>query len=83
MFEAAIKWFTLWASFQQCSQWAIITGTNCVFNALNRKILIMLHMEELSLFSVTWLCSDDTRIQNLMSTEFLNSLRSPSVLKHE
>ena len=43
----------------------------------------MLHGEEFSLFSVTRLCSDDTRMQNLMSTEFLNSLRSPGVPEHE
>ncbi len=59
-----------------------ITGTNRVVDALNKKILTMLHGEEFSLFSVTRLCSDDTRIQNLMSTEFLNSLRSPGVPEH-
>jgi ATP-dependent DNA helicase PIF1 len=62
---------------------AIITGTNRVVNALNSKILTMLHGEEFSLFSVTRLCSDDTRMQNLLSTEFLNSLRSPGVPEHE
>ena len=54
-----------------------------VVDALNRGILTMLHGEEFSLFSVTQLCSDDTRMQNLMSTEFLNSLRSPGVPEHE
>ena len=67
----------------QCSQRAIITGTNRVVDALNKKILTMLHGEEFSLFSVTRLCSDDTRMQNLMSTEFLNSLRSPGVPEHK
>ena len=38
---------------QQCSQRVIITGTNRVVNALNRKILTMLHGEEFSLFGVT------------------------------
>lgn len=52
-----------------------ITGINHVVDALNRKILTMLHGEEYSLFSVTRLCSNDIRMQNLMSTEFLNSLR--------
>ena len=67
----------------QCSHRAIITGTNHVVDALNRKILMMLHGEEFSLFSVTRLCLDNTRMQNLISTEFLNFLRSPGVPEHE
>ena len=37
------------------SQGAIITGTNHIVDALNKKILTMLHWEEFSPFSVTWL----------------------------
>ena len=44
---------------QQCSQRAIITGTNHVVDALNKMILTMLHGEEFPLFNITWLCSDD------------------------
>ena len=61
----------------------IYAGINRVVDALNGKILTMLHGEEFSLLSATRLCSDDTRMQNLMSTEFLNSLRSPGVPEHE
>ena len=67
----------------QCSQRAVITGTNRVVDALNAKILTMLHGEEFSLFSVTRLCSDDTKLQNLITTEFLHSLKSPGVPEHE
>jgi ATP-dependent DNA helicase PIF1 len=68
---------------QECSQRAIITGTNRVVDALNSKILVRLQGEIVSLFSVTRLCSDETRLTNLLSTEFLNSLRSPGVPDHE
>ena len=65
------------------NQRATITGISHVVDALNRKILTMLHGEEYSLFSVTRLCSDNIRMQNLTSTKFLNSLRSPDVPEHE
>ena len=68
---------------EECSQRAIITGTNRIVDALNHKILKMLHGAEVSLFSVTRLCSDDTKLTNLLSTEFLNSLKSPGVPEHE
>jgi ATP-dependent DNA helicase PIF1 len=68
---------------QECSQRAIITGTNRVVDALNSKILVGLQGEVVPLFSVTRLCSDETRLTNLLSTEFLNSLRSPGVPDHE
>ena len=61
---------------QEFSQRAIITGTNRVVDALNNKILIRLQSGEVSLFSVTWMCSDETRLTNLLSTKFLNSLRT-------
>ena len=59
---------------EKCSQRAIITGTNRVLDALNCKILKVLHGDEVFLFSVTQLCSDESRLTNLLSTEFLNSL---------
>ena len=67
----------------ECSQRAIITGTNRVVDALNTKILARLQGDEIPLFSVTRLCSDETRLTNLLSTEFLNSLKSPGVPEHE
>ena len=67
----------------ECSQRAIITGTNRVVDALNSKILARLQGDEIPLFSVTRLCSDETRLTNLLSTEFLNSLKSPGVPEHE
>ena len=68
---------------EECSQRAIITGTNRVVDALNSNILIRLQGEQISLFSVTSLCSNETRLTNLLSTEFLNSLKSPGVPDHE
>ena len=43
----------------------------------------MLHGEEFSLFNVTRFCLDNARMQNLMLTQFLNSLRSPGVPEHK
>ena len=83
MKPSALRFPTSTMHVHQCSQRAIITGNNHVIDALNKKILTMLHEEEFSLFSVTWLCSNDTRMQNLISTEFLNSLRSPGVPEQE
>ena len=64
---------------QDCSQRAIITGTSHVVDALNSKILARLQGHKVSLFSMALLCSDETRLTNLLSTEFLNSLKSPGV----
>ena len=54
-------------------------------DALNSNILVRLQgvLVEVPLFSVTRLCSDETRLTNLLSTEFLNSLKSPGVPDHE
>ena len=67
---------------QECSQRAIITRTNRVIDTLNSKILVRLH-GEVPLFSVTRLCSDETRLTNLLLTELLKSLKSPGVPDHE
>ena len=67
----------------QCSTRAIITGTNKIVDALNDKMLNLLHRHSISLYSVTQLNSDDSDLNHLLSVEFLNSLKSPGVPNHE
>lgn len=66
-----------------CSKRAIITGTNRVVDALNKKILKLLHGDTVTLHGVTRLAGRRSEVENLLTPEYLISLTSQGVPAHE
>ena len=67
-----------------CSKRAIITGSNKVVDALNKKILKLLHGDTVvTLHGVTRLAGRRSEVKNLLTPEYLISLTSQGVATHK